>query len=84
MEPRLKTARLILSDRCLSVCLSVTLVYCGQTAGWISMPLGTKVGLGPGDIIVLDGDPAPHGKAPFPQIDIIGAMVIVWRVSYSM
>ena len=51
---------------------------------WISMPLGTKVGLGPGDIIVLDGDPAPHGKAPFPQIDIIGAMVIVWRVSYSM
>jgi len=25
------------------------------------MPLGTKVGLGPRDI-VLDGDPAPHGK----------------------
>jgi len=22
-------------------------VYCGQTAGWIKMPLGTKVGLGP-------------------------------------
>jgi len=33
-------------------------VYCGQTAGWIKMPLGTEVGLGPGDI-VLDGDPAP-------------------------
>ena len=33
-------------------------VYCGQTAGWIKMPLGTKVGLGPGDV-VLDGDPAP-------------------------
>jgi len=32
--------------------------YCGQTAGWIKMPLGTEVGLGPGDI-VLDGDPAP-------------------------
>jgi len=42
---------------CLSV-LSVTLVYCGQTAGWIRIPLGTEVGLGPGDI-VLDGDPAP-------------------------
>ena len=43
---------------CLSICLSVTLVYCGQTVGWIKMPLGTEVGLGPGDI-VLDGDPAP-------------------------
>jgi len=32
-------------------------VFCGQTAGWIKMPLGTQVGLGPGDI-VLDGDPA--------------------------
>jgi len=39
-------------------CLSVTLVYCGQTVGWIKMPRGTEVGLGPGDI-VLDGDPAP-------------------------
>jgi len=38
------------------VCLSVTLVYCGQTVGWIKMSLGTEVGLGPGDI-VLDGDP---------------------------
>jgi len=32
--------------------------YCGQTAAWINMPLGTEVGLGPDDI-VLDGDPAP-------------------------
>jgi len=31
-------------------------VYCCQTAGWIKMPLGMKVGLGPGDI-VLDGNP---------------------------
>jgi len=30
----------------------------GQTAGWIKMPLGTEVGLDPGDI-VLDGDPVP-------------------------
>ena len=36
-------------------------VYCGQTAGWIKMPLGMEVGLGPGDI-VLDGDPAPPPK----------------------
>jgi len=39
-------------------CLSVTMVYCGQTVGWIRMPLGMEVGLGLGHI-VLDGDPAP-------------------------
>jgi len=42
---------------CLS-CLSVTLMYCGPTVGWIKMPLGTEVGLSPGDV-VLDRDPAP-------------------------
>ena len=37
-------------------------VYCGQTAGWIKVPLGKEVGLGPDDI-VLDGDSAaPHLK----------------------
>ena len=41
--------------------LSVTLVYCGQTVGWIKTPLGLEVGLGPGGI-VLDGDPAPPRK----------------------
>jgi len=35
-----------------------THVYCGQTAGWIKMAIGTEAGLGPGHI-VLDGDPAP-------------------------
>ena len=39
---------------CLS-CLSVTLVYCGQTVEWIKMKLGVQVGFGPGHI-VLDGD----------------------------
>jgi len=33
----------------------------GQTAAWIKMPLGTEVGLGPGDF-VLDGDQSLHGK----------------------
>jgi len=33
--------------------------YCGQTAGWIRIPPGTEVGLGPGDL-VLGGDPAPR------------------------
>jgi len=65
----------MVSDRCpvcLSVCLSfclsvlsalsVTLVYCGQTVGWIKMKLGVEVGLRPGHI-VLDGDPAPPPKS---------------------
>jgi len=40
-------------------------VYCGQTAGWIKMPLGTEVNVGPVDI-VLDGvpDPPKRGTAP--------------------
>jgi len=29
-----------------------------QMVGWVKMPLGMEVGLGPGDIM-LDGDPAP-------------------------
>jgi len=36
-------------------------ICCGQMAGWIKMPLGTELGLGPGDF-VLDGDPAPLSK----------------------
>jgi len=48
------------------VCLSVTLVYCGQTVGWIKAKLCVVVGHGPGHI-VLDGDPAsppPNGHSP--------------------
>jgi len=30
---------------------------CGQTPGWIKMPVDTEVGLGPGDIL-LDRGPA--------------------------
>ena len=58
----------MVSDPCLSCmsCLSVTLVYCGQTVGWIKMPLCTEVGLVPGDI-VLDGDPAPPRKGSVQQ-----------------
>ena len=38
-------------------CLSLTLVYCGQTVGRIKMIPGMQVGLGP-EYTVLDGDPA--------------------------
>jgi len=57
----------MLSDHCCVLsCLSVTLVYCGQTVGWLKMKLGMQVGLGPGHI-VLDRDPAPlHKKGTEP------------------
>ena len=43
-------------------------VYCAQTAGCIKMPLGTKIGLGPGHI-VLQGDPAsPRIRGTAPKI----------------
>jgi len=45
----------------LSVLYCIVFVYCGQTVGWIKMSFNTEVGLGPGHI-VLDGDPASHGK----------------------
>jgi len=43
-------------------------VCCDQTPEWIKMPLGTKVGLGPGNI-VLDADPVSPstGYNPFPN-----------------
>jgi len=57
----------MLLDRCpvLSV-LSDTLVYCGQTVGWIKIKLGMQVSLCPCHT-VLDGDPATRpqrGTAP--------------------
>jgi len=76
---------------CLSVCpvLSVTLVYCGQTVGWMKMKLGTQVGLGPGHI-VLDGDPPPllkKGSEPpnFWSVSVVAKWLhglrchLVWR-----
>jgi len=56
-----RTVRPMLRDRC-PVCLSVTLVYCGQSAGWTKMPLGTDVGLGMAAL--LDGDQAPLTSWP--------------------
>jgi len=45
----------------------VTLVYCGQTRGWIKMKLGMEVGLDHGHIL-LDGDPAlPPKLHSFPN-----------------
>ena len=47
-------------------------VHCGQTAGWIKMPLSTEVGLSPGEF-VLDGDPAfstKRGRSPSPILRV--------------
>jgi len=58
-----ETVRPMLADPCLS-CLSVTLVYWGQTVGWIRMNLGMEVGLR-SDYTVLYGDPAPPIFGPY-------------------
>jgi len=73
VRPMLSVCRL----SCLSV-LSVALVYCGQTVGWINMKLGMRVGLGPGHI-VLNGNPArfPKGAEPPPNFQPISA-VATW------
>ena len=64
---------------CLSVCLSVTLVYCGQTVGWIKMKLGMEVGLGPVHT-VLDGDPAPPNKGHSPTPNVRPMFIVAKRL----
>jgi len=58
-------------------CLSVTLVYCGQTVGWIKTPLGKEVGLVPGDI-VLDGDPASISRRKGAQQPPLFGPCLLW------
>ena len=50
-------------------------VYCGQMAGFIKMPLGTKVDLSPGDF-VLDGDPAPCPQRGWSPSQIFGPCLL--------
>jgi len=45
--------------------VSETLMYCGQTVGWIKVKLGTQVSIGLG-YIVLDGEQLPSS---LPQSD---------------
>jgi len=49
--------------------------YCGETAGWIMMPLGTEVGLGPGHV-VLDGDPTPTPKRGHSSPPVFGPCLL--------
>jgi len=52
-------------------------VCCGQMTHCISIPLGTEVGLGPGDI-VLDGDPAPPKRGTAPNFRPICGQTAGW------
>jgi len=54
-------------------------VHCGQTAGWIKMPLGTNVNLDTVDV-VLDGvaDPPKRGTSPsFRPLSIVAKRLYV-------
>ena len=62
--------------------LFVTLVYCGQTVGWIKMPLCLEVGLGSGHI-VIDGDPLPPKKEHSPRPNFRPMSVVVKRLDGS-
>jgi len=66
----------MLWDRC-PVCLSVTLVYCGQTVGWIKMSRGTEVGLGRGHI-VLDGNPTPPTERGTAALSPLFGPCLLW------
>jgi len=58
-------------------------VYCGQTARWIEIPLGTEVlGFGPGDID-LDGNPGPPRKGAQQPLPHISAHFTVTRSPIS-
>ena len=52
-------------------------VCCGQMVGWIKMPLGMEVDLGPGDI-VLDGDPSPPNKGTAPPTFWPMSILAIW------
>jgi len=70
---------LVLSCPVCPVCLSVTLVYCRQTVGWIKMKLGMQVALVLCHI-VLDGDLAPLPKKgpELPQFSVCCGRMAEW------
>jgi len=55
---------------------------CGQMAGWIKIPLGMEVGIGPGDF-VLDGDPAPLSKKGAQQPNFRSMSIVAKRLHGS-
>jgi len=73
--------RTVVCPLCLS-CLSVTLMYCGQTVGWIKTSLDVEVGLDPGNT-VLDGDPAPFAQKGHNSPNFQPMSVVVKRLDGS-
>jgi len=66
-----KTVHPMLSDRCLSVCLSVTFVHCGQTVGRIKVGETRHAGRPrpwPHCVIWVPRSPPQKGEAEPPQI----------------
>jgi len=58
-------------------------VYCGQTAAWIKMPLGTGIMLGPGDVM-LDGVAAPGSTSlTGTHLLLAGNDTVPWRDIHS-
>jgi len=58
-------------------------VYCGQTAAWIKIVLGTEVGLSPGDF-ALDGDPLPKkGAQPSPLANFRPISIVAKQLGAS-
>jgi len=52
-------------------------ICCGQTAGWIKMPLGTMVGLSRGHIVLHDTQIRPKRGIAFP-VPIFGTCLL-WQ-----
>ena len=69
------TVRPIYGTAVLSACLSVCNVGVLWPNGYIKMPLGTEIGLGPGDI-VLDGYPAPPRKGAQQPPSLFGSRLL--------
>ena len=59
-------------------CLSVTLACCGQMVGRIKMPLGTEVGLGPGDQLpsAVRWGPSYHPKGHSRPLPLFGPCLL--------
>ena len=82
VQPSMKRFSLCYRTIVLSV-LSIMLVYCGQTVGWIRMTLGTEVDLGPSLHCIRWGPSSPqrkeHSSPPHSQFTDAGSPASVNR-----
>jgi len=57
-------------------------VYCGQTAEWIKMPLGTEVELGAGHIVLVGSQLSAKGAQHPPLFQPMSIVATVAHLSY--